>query len=93
MSSSTSPGSPSRPPTTEADVDERRRLNSLLRGRLARANADFQTATSSQSVTADEQHRLSRTLLRQTHDLRALETLYNTQKREVGRLRAEIASF
>ncbi|KAE8983255.1 hypothetical protein PF011_g21265 [Phytophthora fragariae] len=93
MSSSSSPGSPSRPPTAEADVDELRRLNSLLRGRLARANADLQTATSSRSVTADEQHRLSRTLLRQTHDLRALEALYDTQQREVGRLRAEIASF
>ncbi|KAE9018182.1 hypothetical protein PF011_g6373 [Phytophthora fragariae] len=44
-------------------------------------------------MTADDQHRLSRTLLRQTHDLRASESLYSAQQREVGRLRAEIASL
>ncbi|KAE8956392.1 hypothetical protein PR001_g31030 [Phytophthora rubi] len=93
MSSPSSPGSASRSPPTEASADELRRLNSLLRGRLVRANADLQTATSSRSVTADDQHRLSRTLLRQTHDLRALESLYSAQQREVGRLRAEIASL
>ncbi|KAE9290242.1 hypothetical protein PF008_g25664 [Phytophthora fragariae] len=93
MSSPSSSGSASRSPPTEASADELRRLNSLLRGRLARANADLQTATSSRSVTAYDQHRLSRTLLRQTHDLRALESLYSAQQREVGRLRAEIASL
>ncbi|KAE8957439.1 hypothetical protein PR002_g31169 [Phytophthora rubi] len=93
MSSPSSSGSASRSPPTEASADELRRLNSLLRGRLARANADLQTAISSRSVTADDQHRLSRTLLRQTHDLRALESLYSAQQREVGRLRAEIASL
>ncbi|KAE8891458.1 hypothetical protein PF003_g24552 [Phytophthora fragariae] len=93
MSSSSSPGSASRSPPTEASADELRRLNSILHGRLARANAELQTAMSSRSVTADDQHRLSRTLLRQTHDLRALESLYSAQPREVGRLRAEIASF
>ncbi|KAE8971322.1 hypothetical protein PR001_g26927, partial [Phytophthora rubi] len=93
ISSPSSPGSASRSPPTEASVDELRRLNSLLRGRLARANADLQTPTSSRSVTADDQHRLSRTLLRQTHDLRSLESLYGAQQREVGRLRAEIASL
>ncbi|KAE9269609.1 hypothetical protein PR003_g31094 [Phytophthora rubi] len=93
MSSASPPGSPSQSPPAEASANELRRLNSLLRGRLTRANADLQTAASSRSVTADDQHRLSRTLLRQTHDLRALESLYSAQQREVGRLRAEIASL
>ncbi|KAE9015288.1 hypothetical protein PF005_g22236 [Phytophthora fragariae] len=93
MSSASPPGSPSQSPPAEASADELRRLNSLLRGRLTRANADLQTAASSRSVTADDQHRLSRTLLRQTHDLQALESLYSAQQREVGRLCAEIASL
>ncbi|KAE9292983.1 hypothetical protein PF008_g24921 [Phytophthora fragariae] len=93
MPSSSSSGSAGRSPPTEASADELRGFNSLLRGRLARANADLQTATSSRSVTADKQHRRSRTLLRQTHELRALESLYSAQQREAGRLRAEIASF
>ncbi|KAE9041396.1 hypothetical protein PR003_g4769 [Phytophthora rubi] len=93
MSSPSSPGWPSRSPPTEASADELRRPKSLLRGRLAHANADLQTATSSRSVTADQQHRFSRTLLRETHDLQALESLYSAQQQEVGCLRAEIASF
>ncbi|KAE9166748.1 hypothetical protein PF005_g29074 [Phytophthora fragariae] len=76
-SSPSSSGSASRSPPTEASADELRRLNYLLRGRLARTNADLQTATSSRS----------------THGLRALESLYSAQQREVGRLRAEIASL
>ncbi|KAE9009265.1 hypothetical protein PR001_g15228 [Phytophthora rubi] len=92
-SNSSSPSSPSGSPQAAATAGELRRLNSLLRGRLASAHADFQTATSARSLTADQQHRLSRTLLPQTHDLRALEDLYGAQQREVGRLRAEIASF
>ncbi|KAE8875915.1 hypothetical protein PF003_g40000 [Phytophthora fragariae] len=93
MSSASPPGSPSQSPPAEASADDLRRLNSLLRGRLARASADLQTAASSRNVTADDQHRLSRTLLRQTHDLRALESLYGAQQREVGRLRAEITAL
>ncbi|KAE9270569.1 hypothetical protein PR003_g30775, partial [Phytophthora rubi] len=64
----------------------------MIVGRLSAVHRSV-LRTDPVSVTADEQHRLSRTLLRQTHDLRALETLYDTQQREVGRLRAEIASF
>ncbi|KAE8957465.1 hypothetical protein PR001_g31365, partial [Phytophthora rubi] len=93
MSSASPPGSPSQSPPAEASADDLRRLNSLLRGRLASASADLQTAASSRNVTADDQHRLSRTLLRQTHDLRALESLYGAQQREVGRLRAEITAL
>ncbi|KAE9050468.1 hypothetical protein PR003_g20978 [Phytophthora rubi] len=88
-----SPGSLSRSPLTEASSDELRRLNTLLQGRLAHANAELQRVASSRSVTADEQHRLSRTLLRQTHELRVLEDRYRTRQEEIGRLRAEIAAF
>ncbi|KAE8906164.1 hypothetical protein PF003_g10092 [Phytophthora fragariae] len=93
MSSPPSPGSPSRSPPTEASADELRRLNSLLRGRLAHANAELQGVASSRVVTADQQHQLSRTLLRQTHELRALEGLYRMRREEIGGLRAEIAAF
>ncbi|KAE9292137.1 hypothetical protein PR003_g24832 [Phytophthora rubi] len=93
MSSPSSSGSPSRPPPTEASADELRRLNTLLRGRLAHANTELQRVASSRSATADEQHRLSRTLLRQTHELRVLEDLYRARQEEMGRLRAEIAAL
>ncbi|KAE9174596.1 hypothetical protein PF002_g29002 [Phytophthora fragariae] len=42
---------------------------------------------------ADQQHQLPRTLLRQTHELRALEGLYGERQDEIGRLRAAIAAF
>ncbi|KAE9002305.1 hypothetical protein PF005_g26243 [Phytophthora fragariae] len=93
MSSPSPSGSPSRSPPTGADADELRRLNTLLRGRLAHASAELQRATSSHNATADKQHRLSRTLLPQTHELRVLEGLYRERQQEIGRLRAEIAAF
>ncbi|KAE8887048.1 hypothetical protein PF010_g30467 [Phytophthora fragariae] len=93
MSVSSSPGSPGRSSPAEASADELRRRNTLLRGCLAHANAELQRVASSRNVTADEQHRLSRTLLRQTHELRALEGLYRARQEEIGHLRAEIAAF
>ncbi|KAE9221662.1 hypothetical protein PF005_g7002 [Phytophthora fragariae] len=93
MSSPSSSGPPSRSPPTGANADELRHLNALLRGRLAHANAELQRVASSRNVTADEQHRLSRTLLRQTHELRVLEDLYRARQEEIWRLRAEIAAF
>ncbi|KAE8982556.1 hypothetical protein PF011_g21566 [Phytophthora fragariae] len=93
MSAPSSPGSPSRFPPTEASADELRRRNTLLQGRLAHANTELQSVASSRNATADEQHRLSRTLLRQTHELRVLEDLYRARQEEIGHLRAEIAAF
>ncbi|KAE8977075.1 hypothetical protein PR003_g28315 [Phytophthora rubi] len=93
MSSPSPSGSPSQSPPTGTNPDELRRLNTLLRGRLAHASAELQRATSSHNATADEQHRLSRTLLCQTHELRVLEGLYRKRQEEIGRLRAEIAAF
>ncbi|KAE9283114.1 hypothetical protein PR003_g27223 [Phytophthora rubi] len=94
MSAPSSPGSPSRPPPpTEASADELRRRNTLLQGCLAHADPEPQRVASSRNATADEQHRLSRTLLRQTHELRVLEDLYRARQEEIGHLRAEIAAF
>ncbi|KAE8887477.1 hypothetical protein PF003_g28297 [Phytophthora fragariae] len=93
VSGSCSPGSLTRSPPAEATADKLRRLNSTLRDRLANANSDLQAAASSRDVAVDHQHRLSRTLLRQTHGLRALERRYGAQQEEVGRLRAEIESL
>ncbi|KAE8959088.1 hypothetical protein PR002_g30651 [Phytophthora rubi] len=93
MSAPSSPGSPGRFPPAEASADELRRRNTLLQGRLAHANAELHRVASSRNVTADEQHLLSRTLLRQTHELRVLEDLYRARQEEIGHLRAEIAAF
>ncbi|KAE8880632.1 hypothetical protein PF003_g35260 [Phytophthora fragariae] len=93
MSAPSSQGSPSRSSPAEASADELRRRITLLQGRLAHANAELHRVASSRSVTADEQHRLSRTLLRQTNELRASEGLYRARQEEIGHLRAEIAAF
>ncbi|KAE8955275.1 hypothetical protein PR001_g32169 [Phytophthora rubi] len=93
MSAPSSPGSPGRSSPAVASADELRRRNTLLQGCLAHANAELQRVASSRNVTADEQHRLSHTLLRQTHELRALEDLYRARQEEIGHLRAEIAAF